>query len=236
MTDQSIFNQTEATPQESASEGVKEISGVDQLLAGITNAEGNQKYATIEDALKGLNSAQEHISRLEQENTTFKQGVEKSTTLQDVLNAMKPQESEAAPTSAPTLDEGTIAELLEKVVERRDTASAQKSNASKVANKFQEVHGEEAEAKYYAAAAEVGFSKMEINRLSASNPTAVLKLLGVTAETGTVKPALRSDVTAASFAGNETEKPKFNPFQPSANSALDKWKKSAEVTNKRLGL
>jgi uncharacterized coiled-coil protein SlyX len=235
MTDQSIFDEG-TPPQETPPSGSNEqVQAVDQLLGSIVNAEGKQKYATAEDLVKGFASAQEHISRLESENSTFKREVEKSTTLQDVLEAMKPT-PDGEPAPAATLDEGKIAELLEKVVERKDTATAQKANVTSVTNKFKEMHGEQAEAKYYEAAANIGMSKSEINALAASNPTAVFAMLGVDAKQVAPKGGLNSSVSPAEFQQKPNEMPKFDPMKPSPNSALDKWRKVAAATNERLGL
>jgi hypothetical protein len=235
MTDQSIFGDSNASQEPAPASNNDSVPAVDQLLGSIVNADGKQKYATAEDLVKGFSSAQEHISRLEQENTSFKQEVEKSTTLQDVLEAMKPKsEGEVAP--AANLDEGVLAQLLEKVVERKDTATAQKTNASTVASKFRELHGEQAEAKYYEAAASIGMSKSDINTLAASNPTAVFAMLGVDAKQVAPKVNLNGSVSPAEFQQKPQEMPKFDPMKPAVNSTLDKWRAVAKATNERLGV
>ena len=113
MTDQSIFNNdAPSTPAEVSQSGNEQASAADQLLGAIVNSEGKQKYGTIEDALKATAAAQEHIRRLEEENTSFRQKVEESTTLQAVLDAVKPREvSEPAP-AAPTSSIGEDVPLL----------------------------------------------------------------------------------------------------------------------------
>lgn len=238
MTDQSIFDEGEGSQNQPESTSNDTPSGVDQLLAGIVNAEGKQKYASIEEALKGAAAAQEHISRLETENTQFKQKVEKSTTLQDVLEAMKPREDngEEVKSSAPELNEDMLAQLLEKVVEKKESETAKRSNAQTVAAKFKELHGEDAEAKYLEAAASVGMSKAQINSLAASNPTAVFKLLGVDTKQEVKPSGLSSSVNPSTFQQKPNEMPKFDPMRPAKNAALEKWRASAKITNERLGL
>jgi hypothetical protein len=236
MTDQSIFAEGGASQEQAPAGNNDQVPAVDQLLGSIVNAEGKQKYASVEEALKGLSSAQEHISRLEQENTTFKQETEKSTTLQDVLNAMKPQpEGDVAP-AANQIDEATIAQLLEKVVERKDTATTQKANAASVATKFRELHGEQAEAKYYEAAANIGMSKGDINSLAASNPTAVFAMLGVNAKQETPRGSLNGSINPSEFQQKPQEMPKFDPMKPAVNSALEKFRATKAATNARLGI
>ena len=236
MTDQSIFNNDDEGSQAPEASGKNEqVPAVDQLLGSIVNAEGKQKYASIEEALKGLNAAQEHISRLENENNQFKQKVEKSTTLQDVLDAMKPQKEGEPAKATPSLDEDKLAELLERVVERKETVSTQKTNAATVAAKFRELHGEHAETKYYEAAASIGMSKVEINTLAAKNPTAVFAMLGINSKQAPVK-GMQSSANPATFSQKTNDMPKFDPMRPAPNSTLEKWKKSTGVTSERLGL
>lgn len=238
MTDQSIFNNDNSSPQGEGDQGKNEPTPADQLLSEIVNSEGKQKYGSVEEALKGLGNAQEHIRRLEEENSDFKQGAEKSATLQDVLDAMKPDQGEPSSNEeVAQLGEGDIAKVLEDMLAKRETASSQKANTTKVANKFVEVHGaEEAEAKYYEAAASLGFSKAEINELSARNPDAVFKMLGVNAEKEPTPNSLKGDVNAGEFNQQKPDAPRFNPFQPGPNSDLAAWRKSKEQTNSRLEL
>jgi hypothetical protein len=235
MTDQSIFDESNGSQDPAPSSSNEQVQAVDQLLGSIVNADGKQKYATTDDLVKGFASAQEHISRLEQENTSFKQKVEKSTTLQDVLEAMKPEPT-GDPAPAATLDEGVLAQLLEKVVERKDTATTHKTNAATVASKFRELHGEQAEAKYLEAAANIGMSKSAINTLAASNPTAVFAMLGVDAKQVTPKANLNGSVSPAEFQQKPKEAVKFNPYVAAPNSAVDKWRASAKATTERLGV
>ena len=239
MTDQSIFDDNTASPEPVSSGEGSQVPAVDQLLGSITNAEGKQKYSNVEEALKGLSAAQEHIRRLEQENTEFKQKVEKSTTLQDVLEAMKPapanQEGNGEP-ATPALDEGVLAELLEKVVEQRETVTVQKTNAATVANKFKELYGEEARTKYYEAAASVGLGQAEIDALAAKSPSAVFTMLGVEAKSTPQRGSVKSSVSTEGFEQKPKELPKFNPMQPSKNSTLEKWQAVVKETNSRLGI
>ena len=238
MTDQSIFNNDDQNSQSDGGQGNDDKPAADQLLGAIVNADGKQKYATVEEALKGAASAQEHISRLETENTTFKQESEKSTTLQSVLDALKPQAGGEDPNKdvAPQLDADTLSQLLEGVVSKRETVSTQKQNTTTVASKFKELHGGEAEAKYYEAAASEGFSREQINGLAASNPSAVFKLLGVDAKKDTPAGSLKGDVNAGDFEKKAEELPRFNPMGGGNNPQLEAFRKSKAATNKRLGI
>ena len=237
MTDQSIFNNDEpSTPADVSQSGNEQASAADQLLSAIVNSEGKQKYGSVEDALKATAAAQEHIRRLEEENTTFRQEVEKSTTLQSVLDAMKPREESepAAPTSS--IGEDDVAQLLEGMLNKRETAATAKSNVSKVTSAFVEKHGVEAEAKYYESATALGFTNSEINELAARNPAAVFKMLGIDDKPAAVANPLRSSVGAGSLSDNKPQQPTFNPFQGGTSPSVEAFRKSKAATNERLGL
>jgi hypothetical protein len=239
MTDQSIFNNGEqSTPAEASQSGNEQASAADQLLGAIVNSEGKQKYASVEDALKATAAAQEHIRRLEEENTTFRQEVEKSTTLQSVLDAMKPrEESEPAP-AEPTssIGEDDVAQLLESMLNKRETEATAKANVSKVTSAFVEKHGVEAEAKYYESATALGFTNSEINELAARNPAAVFKMLGIDDKPAAVANPLRSSVGAGNLSDNKPQQPTFNPFQGGTSPSVEAFRKSKAATNERLGL
>ena len=237
MSDHSIFNNDEQSPPAEVSQsGNEQASAADQLLGAIVNSEGKEKYASVEDALKATAAAQEHIRRLEEENTTFRQEVEKSTTLQSVLDAMKPREESepVAPTSS--IGEDDVAQLLEGMLNKRETEATAKANVSKVTSAFVEKHGVEAEAKYYESATALGFTNSEINELAARNPAAVFKMLGIDDKPAAVANPLRSSVGAGNLSDNKPQQPTFNPFQGGTSPSVEAFRKSKAATNERLGL
>lgn len=239
MTDQSIFNNdAPSTPAEVSQSGNEQASAADQLLSAIVNSEGKQKYGSVEDALKATAAAQEHIRRLEEENTTFRQEVEKSTTLQSVLDAMKPREESVSAPAEPTssIGEDDVAQLLEGMLNKRETEATAKSNVSKVTSAFVEKHGVEAEAKYYESASALGFTNSEINELAARNPAAVFKMLGIDDKPAAVANPLRSSVGAGNLSDNKPQQPTFNPFQGGTSPSVEAFRKSKAATNERLGL
>ena len=239
MTDQSIFNNDEpSTPAEASQSGNEQASAADQLLSAIVNSEGKQKYGTVEDALKATAAAQEHIRRLEEENTSFRQKEEESTTLQAVLDAVKPREESAPAPAEPTssIGEDDVAQLLEGMLNKRETEATAKSNVSKVTSAFVEKHGVEAEAKYYESATALGFTNSEINELAARNPAAVFKMLGIDDKPAPVANPLRSSVGAGNLSDNKPQQPTFNPFQGGPSPSVEAFRKSKAATNERLGL
>ena len=157
------------------------------LLGMIVNENGEQKYKTVEEALKGAAHAQAYIAKLAQEKAALEAQVaaaanaqskeaELERTLQELL-AKQASSAPATPVDAPKPDD--IASLVMKQLEARDAATKAKANQQEVAAKLLEVFGAEAETKYNAAAAELGLSVAEMNEMAAKSPKAVLKALGV---------------------------------------------------------
>jgi LysM repeat protein len=233
MSDNSIFGEQSEPQTPAGSEDDKPAA--DQLLGAITNSEGKQKYSTVEDALKGLQAAQEHISRLESENTDYSNKAATAKTMEDVLAAMKPQ-GVAEPEGSPAqLDEATLANVVDTLLNKRETATTQTQNTKAVAAKFTDKYGKDAEMTYYKLSSEIGFSKEEINRLAASNPTAVFKMLGVDVSTPD-KNNLNSTFGTQNFQEKKDKLPRFDPMKPAVNSALEKFRASKAETNERLGV
>jgi hypothetical protein len=233
MSDQdNIFNKDETgsqSPDQTAQANTQD--GLDQLLQSIQNEQGAPKYKSAEDALTALKASQEHIARLEAENTEFKAKSTENATLQSVLDAVKPQ---GDGDTAPTLDEAAVASLVESIVTQRDTAKTQTSNTQSVAGKFVELYGDKGEAEFYEQAAAKGLDRTWINQLAATNPDAVFKVLGIEKKT---KPnAMSQSFNTSSQEPQPSQPKKFNPFVPSENSALDKWRQTVKATNERLGI
>jgi len=210
-----------------------DTNSTDQLLQAIQNEQGVPKYKDVADALKALKASQDHIARLEEENSGFKTKVTESATLQAVLDALKPQ-ADSGSSTPPALDEATIASLVESVVTKRDSVKQASTNAAAVAGKFVELYGDKGETEFYAQAEAKGLSREWINKLAAENPATVFKVLGITDKRGTTP--MGSSQNPAAFKDTPNQPKKFDPFTPSDNSSVAKWRESSKGTNERLGI
>jgi hypothetical protein len=151
----------------------------------IKNENGEQKYKSVEDALKALAHSQAFIPQLKNELDTTKSQLSQAQAqankieeleraiLQLTQNTQKPNEPPA------TVNEELIAKMVNDSLNKVTTAQKQKENLATVINKVQEVHGEKAGEFFYGKAKELGFEADEINTLAAKNPTAVFKMLGI---------------------------------------------------------
>jgi len=159
------------------------------LLGMILNERGEQKYKTIEEALKGAAHAQTYIGQQAQERrelearlaeASAKQSRERE--LEETLNKLMSQRDTSSSqsqtqTSAPVPDD--IAAMVLKQLDARKDQEIAAQNQKSVAESFVSKYGAEAEARYNAAAQELGISVSDLNSMAAKSPKAVLKALGV---------------------------------------------------------
>ena len=148
---------------------------VADLLRGIVNEEGVQKYATIEDALKGAAVAQEFIGKLKQENSTFRSELDKRLSAEAVLKELK---ATTRPDEKPSSEfsQEAIQELVDKRLEARTVQDKAKANEQYVQAKLKERYGEESVKIVQSQAQKMGLSTEDLRSLSHKSPEAVLQL------------------------------------------------------------
>lgn len=208
----------------------------DQLLASIVNDEGLPKYSSVEDALKALQSAQEHIKRIEGENADYREKVTKATTMEDILKALKPGEAAPAPAAiAPkNTEELDIESVVIKALEDREAKQVQQTNTQTVVTKIKELYGEKASEIFYQKAEALGIGKADINALAQKSPAAVFRLLGIEAKQST--PTV-SGIRSEALTTQTSERPTHRAMAHGSSAALvSAWKQTQEKVNKRLGL
>lgn len=155
------------------------------MLKLIVNESGEQKYATVEAALAALPHAQQHISKLEQENAVFKEEVAKATTTDELLAEMRKTSTTTETPSVSGLDVESAAQLFDSLFEKRTEAQIQADNQRVVSQKFTELYGEKAKEMMTEKATELGVSVGFIKDIAQKSPEAALKLCGVEQETTT---------------------------------------------------
>lgn len=189
---QDIFNQNTSTQTQTtpASNGGTAPTNdqLTTLLAGIRNERGEQKYKTVEEALKALGHSQEFIPQLKNEKQELEQQLaqlkpiaEKVTQLEDVISKLTTQsgtQSQNTPSSA-GLSEEQIATIVERELGRKEQEKFAKQNIDTVKNAVLAKYGDKAQEVFYKRASELGMSNEEFNILAARTPKAVLKLVGI---------------------------------------------------------
>lgn len=143
------------------------------LLGTVVNEQGEQKYTSVPEAMKGLAHSQQHIRNLEQELADARTKLEKSTTVEDALNKLT---QEKAPEAPPTtgLDEEAVAAILEQRLSKREQERTVTENLDKVNSVIQDKFGDKAKDAFFGKAKELGMTNEQFKQLAATSPKAVL--------------------------------------------------------------
>jgi len=206
----------------------------DQLLAAVINEHGEQKYSNVEEALKGLINANQHIVKIEGENNAFRQTVKEGKTMEEILEAVQTPGAEPVTpvTPAPaSIDESKLSDLVLRTINQNKANEEASANVTTVTDKCAALYGEKAEETFYTKAAEAGFTREGINTLSRSNPKAVFKLLDI--DSTPIKPEL-SDSLNPELLPN-TPKPKRSAMAHGTTKELvASWRATKEEVNEQL--
>lgn len=164
---------------------------VNSLLANIKNDEGNQKYQTIEDALKALQHSQQYIPELKNKLSAYEQQIadaqaqlEKAAKIDDVLERLTAgtQQGGGDDNHAPSgLDEQTVIQLVQNQLQELETKKLAKTNSETVTAALKAKYGDKTAEIVQAKAAELGTSAKLLGDLAEKSPQLVLSLFGTTA-------------------------------------------------------
>lgn len=191
MSDQNIFGNSQNTDTNPNNQGgsntpnTHQTNQLDTMLSMIKNESGEQKYKTVEDALKALSHSQAFIPSLKSELETTKNQLAqyqaqaaKIEELERTISQLT-QNNQKSNEPSTTVSEEMIAKMVSDSLNKVTSEAKQKENLISVVNKVKELHGDKASEVFYGKATELGFSADEINTLAAKNPTAVFKMLGI---------------------------------------------------------
>lgn len=240
MSDQDLFD--DATEHKSAegeptSKPAATPDPAADLLKGIVNDDGQPKYNSVEEALKGAAAGQEHIRKLENELKELRERGNAEDKFDELLAAVKESKGSGQGEEASTMKPEDVLDVVKSYLSDTKAAETRDSNIKKVTNHFRTKYGKDASEKLYSKAEDLGFSKSEINTLIANNPDAVLKTLGEDkAPTKSADPATVSGVNPAQFAGQADHKPETIMGPTSSAKLTDAWKDSKRRTLERLGI
>lgn len=153
-----------------------------------------KKYADVGTALKALYHSQNHIERLEQNNSDLRSEIKTRMTIEEFLDKMKnPQDNTANEeelpepgNNAPSADALTPEKVLELVRNERGK-EARAANAKSVKDALIAKYGSDYVNALRVKTEQLGLSADDINEMSQTKPKAILALLGV--EERTVVPS-----------------------------------------------
>jgi NACalpha-BTF3-like transcription factor len=188
--DTSIFNTT-ATPVEAVSPVVPpQTSAI--IPPEVAEYVGTgKKYQSVEEALKSVPHAQTHILTLTEELKAAKLELEKRRTAENLLEEMRNNsvnKSNETQTQVAGLTQEDVARIVQQTFVQNEQQTQAKTNTESVRQAFSNKFGDKAEEFYIQVAKESGIALSDLNRLSATSPSAVLKLAGI--ETKKVDPVV----------------------------------------------
>lgn len=212
MSDQSIFGENQnnsQTPANNPAPSNGQPSQNDQLatlLASVRNENGEQKYKTVEEALKALQHSQTYIPSLKTELETAKAELarakaeaERIAELERTLETLTQNQNSSVNTTPQGLSEEQIADLVVQTLQKTSTEAEKKKNILSVVNTMKEQFGDKAEEVFYNKAQELGLGKDEINQIAAKSPQAAFKLLGLGVSQDLNGTPSKSGINSAAF-------------------------------------
>lgn len=197
MTDQSIFGNEpnpQVTPANGAPAGTtpQNANPFADMLGMIRNESGELKYKNIPDALNGLAHSQSFIETLKREKADLEAklaltsaSADKQAELERTVAELLQKQTTTSATPTGNMTPEQIAEMVNRTLQERETKQSAAKNTSEVVNALKQSYGDDAEAKYNAAATELGLTVAELNVMAAKSPKAVLKALGIAGQSNT---------------------------------------------------
>lgn len=214
MTEETIFAADQATAAPEAQAPAQEAQSTPAPAAPPIPNEWQElvgegkKYKTVEDATKSLPHQVKHISTLEEENAKMREELAKSKAAEDLLQEIRNSSTEQQKQTSQGVEvnEAVLSEIIEKKLTQRTQKQLQDDNARSVVQAMSGAFGDKAEEVYNKVAQDTGFSVVQLNQLAATNPKAVLKLVGVDGVKSNSSPVIESSVnTQSQFAPNKQE-------------------------------
>lgn len=160
----------------------------EDLLATIKNEAGEQKYKSVEDALKALANSQAFIPQLlgekravEEELTSLREKVNKIDSIEDVIKKLTANDKNLQDTTPPAsgLSAEAVQELVRNHLRDQEQIKLHETNIATVTNALKQKFGDKVGAAIASKAAELGTTPEELGSLAAKNPNMVLAYFNV---------------------------------------------------------
>lgn len=206
----------------------------DDLLNDIKEGD-RKKYNSVEDALKSITPAQQHIKALEEENQRLKEESSKAKSVDELLAKLeeKANKKEDQPQGGQVFDESKLSELVTKTLSDRETKQRADANVDVVVDAFKTKYGDKAAEAYDKVAREAGIDGDTLKELARKSPLAVLRLGGLDTPARTNQPLpTKSNIRTDAF---ETHKDTPNARVPmvgySSKQLVDAWRATKPIEN-----
>lgn len=172
------------------------------LLSGIKNESGQQKYDSLPKALEGLAHAQQYIPQLkselvskDQELATLREELAKRQAVEDVVTRLTAAKEEppaqGQPPTTSGLTEEAVLKLVQGVLGQQKAHDQMSQNTAQVQQALIQRYGDKSREVVDAKAQELGITAQKLGQLASENPQLVLALFNASASP-TVKPTTGS--------------------------------------------
>ena len=237
MADQPI-----TAPVEEATQPINLDQQFADLLTGIKNNSGEQKYNSVEDALNSVAPAQSHISSIEDENKTLRDQLEDIR--QDLATRKTVEEILATGTGdtpepqAQGFDPNQLGDLVGKYVNQIETKRTFETNAEKFISDLRDKYGESSMDILNQVSVDSGLTREELLELAAKKPLAARKLAGFDSRQTTPTRTSGSINTAGFQSGASTDAiPEFKSALVGASTQdlLAQWNRHRQIVEQKFG-
>lgn len=195
-------------------------------LASITSPEGTQKYATVEDALKGAGHAQGYILQLQQELAQAKEASNKAAAMTDVMEALKQTNTATDIPTVTGLGEEDAAKLFQKMYSDQQVQAKNQANELDVSKSLIEQYGDKAKEIITSKASELGVSAEYFKELSRTSPAAAKQLLGINVKTPTaLSTSTQLNTQALQQGVTQGDTRAFKMIGHGSNDLLNEWRR-----------
>lgn len=183
-----LFNSQ--TTENNTTPPVNNNDALNDLLASIKNEQGQPKYRSIEDALKGLQHAQSYIAEVKQERNTIAAKLEEEAAkareveeLKRVVAEITQKQDKKDVQPTPSIGADDITNLVKSQLAIERQQEQQSLNKNTVRKALVEKFGEEKAAEVFNQKAdELGLSAEKLTQIVAESPKAALAMLGVSGD------------------------------------------------------
>jgi len=219
-------NQPTAAPTESVQTQEPSHDPFVDLLSGITNEDGTQKYPDVATALTSMPHAQSHISNLETDNRALKDELANVKAAEELLRKSVNQEK---PAQTPFSQE-QLSDAISNAIDVKTQAGIKATNLESVGKVFSDTYGDKAKSELQAVANANGVDMAFIKNLAETSPRAALKLAGLSEpSTGSLSKSSGS-INPSSLGGNSSNVP-AKPVMGAASTkdVVNAWRAAGET-------
>lgn len=239
----SIFNNADqevSSVEEFTIENKKEINSSteqDQIPEELKEYVGEgKKYRNLSDIHKAFPNAQKHIQTLESRLQEATEELNRRKTAEDLIEDMKTGLSQKDDTNlSPEINQDYVTKLVDNILASKLTAKVASENAQKVVNTFKNVYGEKAKDAYLNLAKELQTSTEELDRISKTNPSMLLRLANIKETVPTRTGKLASDTITMTQTGNQEISAKVGKY-PTSKDLARAWRSAGEIVKKELNI